>query len=432
MAQDITLMGASYSDVPAVELPKTGGGLAKFTDVSDTTAETEDVKAGMVFFNALGQKKTGTSGDGLSQNAKNALLDCFRHLIWESGQGREYYNALYEALGGCESITLDRTTFVFGSVGETVQLTATTDLIDGAVTWSSSDISVATVTDGLIVAQSVGTVTITATCGTRTAMCNVTVEAPSSIEAVYTQSGRVFANTTLDELKNDLVVTARWTNDLERVITDYTLSGTIAVGTCLITVTYGDLIDVFTVNVETTPLYNWDFTKSVVDTINGNEAELLNGLTQSLDGLNYNAVSQSVRLPGAYRLGMAIEIDVTDFDIQSDDDRHVRFVMRSDSSGMLIWRYNGSPAGWSSYQSSVGWSSRIYGNLTQKNSFANCTIRIEVSDTGISTLYKDGVLIDSSTSQMASTTADIWIGSADTSEKGANLYNAKITGVRVY
>ena len=32
MAQNITLMGANYSDVPAVQLPKTGGGTAKFID----------------------------------------------------------------------------------------------------------------------------------------------------------------------------------------------------------------------------------------------------------------------------------------------------------------------------------------------------------------------------------------------------------------
>lgn len=32
MAQNITLLGASYSDVPAVTLPKTGGGTAKFIE----------------------------------------------------------------------------------------------------------------------------------------------------------------------------------------------------------------------------------------------------------------------------------------------------------------------------------------------------------------------------------------------------------------
>lgn len=32
MAQNITLLGASYTDVPAVTLPKTGGGTATFYD----------------------------------------------------------------------------------------------------------------------------------------------------------------------------------------------------------------------------------------------------------------------------------------------------------------------------------------------------------------------------------------------------------------
>lgn len=37
MAKNITLLGAEYSDVPFVNLPQTGGGLATFRDVSDTT-----------------------------------------------------------------------------------------------------------------------------------------------------------------------------------------------------------------------------------------------------------------------------------------------------------------------------------------------------------------------------------------------------------
>lgn len=38
MAKNITLMGASYSDVPAVDLPQTGGGTARFVDTSDANA----------------------------------------------------------------------------------------------------------------------------------------------------------------------------------------------------------------------------------------------------------------------------------------------------------------------------------------------------------------------------------------------------------
>lgn len=35
MAKNITLMGASYSNVPAVDLPQTGGGTARFVDPDD-------------------------------------------------------------------------------------------------------------------------------------------------------------------------------------------------------------------------------------------------------------------------------------------------------------------------------------------------------------------------------------------------------------
>ena len=35
MAQDVTVAGASYSDVPAIDLPKTGGGTARFIDQED-------------------------------------------------------------------------------------------------------------------------------------------------------------------------------------------------------------------------------------------------------------------------------------------------------------------------------------------------------------------------------------------------------------
>lgn len=64
MAQNITLLGASYADVPAVLLPKTGGGTAKFIDVTDTTATAADVASGKVFFAADGTQTTGSASGG--------------------------------------------------------------------------------------------------------------------------------------------------------------------------------------------------------------------------------------------------------------------------------------------------------------------------------------------------------------------------------
>lgn len=46
MAKNVTLMGASYSDVPAVQLPQTGGGTATFTDTSDASADASNINSG--------------------------------------------------------------------------------------------------------------------------------------------------------------------------------------------------------------------------------------------------------------------------------------------------------------------------------------------------------------------------------------------------
>lgn len=64
MAQNVTVAGASYSDVPSVQLPKTGGGTATFTDVSDTTAAAADVASGKYFYTAAGVKTAGTASGG--------------------------------------------------------------------------------------------------------------------------------------------------------------------------------------------------------------------------------------------------------------------------------------------------------------------------------------------------------------------------------
>ena len=70
-----------------------------------------------------------------------------------------------------------------------------------------------------------------------------------SISAVYTQSGDVYPDTSLDDLKTDLVVTAHYDNSTTEIVTTYTLSGTLTVGTSVITVSYGGKTTTFNVTV---------------------------------------------------------------------------------------------------------------------------------------------------------------------------------------
>lgn len=72
-----------------------------------------------------------------------------------------------------------------------------------------------------------------------------------SISAVYTQSGTVYENTSLDSLKADLVVTASYDNGTTATVNDYTLSGELTEGTSVITVAYGGKTT--TVNVIVSP-----------------------------------------------------------------------------------------------------------------------------------------------------------------------------------
>ena len=62
--KDITLMGATYQDVPAVTLPKTGGGTARFDDCSVVTAAAADVASGKIFVASDGTITTGTASGG--------------------------------------------------------------------------------------------------------------------------------------------------------------------------------------------------------------------------------------------------------------------------------------------------------------------------------------------------------------------------------
>ena len=183
-------------------------------------------------------------------NVRNAIYTLLENAAYAT-TGLEDEIAVVEAWAEeVTSLTLSVSTLsLINDVPQVI--TATTG---STVTWSSSNNSVATVSDGIVTGVSNGSCVITAYAGELVATCNVTVAGfveLVSISAVYTQSGTVYDTDSLNSLKTDLVVTATYDDSSTATIpsTDYTLSGTLTRGTSTITVAYGGKTTTFNVTV---------------------------------------------------------------------------------------------------------------------------------------------------------------------------------------
>lgn len=72
MSQQISLWGADYSNVPSVDLPKTGGGTARFVDTTDANAQASDILSGKTaYVNNVKITGTGSGGGGTYQAKTN-------------------------------------------------------------------------------------------------------------------------------------------------------------------------------------------------------------------------------------------------------------------------------------------------------------------------------------------------------------------------
>lgn len=135
MAQNLTIAGASYSDVPAVNIAKTGGGIATFTDVSDSTVTPETLLEGETAYNAAGELITGTGSLG------TVRYDTTQELTDEQkAQARTNIGA--EASGTAASL-INRTNAVnvantnYGTVMARGIYAGTTDMTDGVTDLTS-------------------------------------------------------------------------------------------------------------------------------------------------------------------------------------------------------------------------------------------------------------------------------------------------------
>ena len=64
MAQNVVINGVTYNDVPEVDIPKSGGGTAKFYDTASGNAAAGDILTGKSAYNASGAVNGSMSDNG--------------------------------------------------------------------------------------------------------------------------------------------------------------------------------------------------------------------------------------------------------------------------------------------------------------------------------------------------------------------------------
>ena len=266
----VTNLDTAYKGVGHIQLTYMVGSaikksvVYKFTVYESLGANGEYPSPGQTWQEEMEQEITDVKSDldslsGVPTEVRQAMLTLLESAAYAETGLQDEIAIVRSWAETVTSISLNQSTISI-SGATTSQLVATTVPAGKTVTWSSSDTSIATVSNtGLVTGVGNGTATITAICGDKSARCSATVSGFAelvSISAVYTQSGTVYDTDTLDILKSDLVVTAHYDNSTTQTITTYTLSGTLAEGTSTITVAYGGKTTTFNVTVTSSSVTN--------------------------------------------------------------------------------------------------------------------------------------------------------------------------------
>lgn len=64
MAQNVVINGVTYQNVPEVDIPKSGGGTAKFFDTADADVTSSDLLTGKTAFGSSGSVSGGMANNG--------------------------------------------------------------------------------------------------------------------------------------------------------------------------------------------------------------------------------------------------------------------------------------------------------------------------------------------------------------------------------
>lgn len=175
-------------------------------------------------------------------------------------------------------------------------------------------------------------------------------------------------------------------------------------------------------------LYNWDFTESLTDSVQGLTAEVKKGATFTVGtGVIINAYSGWLNCKcRAIIVGKTIEVDFSNVSKNFSSDHGRLITSGSVGDSGFIYR---SQTDWEVYRQGKGW--RAYTLTSQDpNIFSNKTLKMVFLQNEQMKVYADDTLIYEGGSILYDDTDSdpLVIGSRE----GQNFYNMTITGVRIY
>ena len=357
-------------------------------------------------------------------------------------------------------ITLSASTLTFNDI-DSQTLTATVEPSDTTdkVVWTTSAGDVATVSGGVVTPVGNGSATITATAGSVSASCEVTVNIAEIVTHTVTRNltGCTSNNSATSVIDGSLyteTLTASYGYTMDGATVSVTMGGEDITETAyldgVVSIAHvsGNVIVTATASanesIDTSLLYKWDFTKSLTDEIKGVTAKT-NNATQGSSGITFSKGNTYLQLTHAKEdmAGKSVEIDFSVFSSYEPVGHCRAFVIQYgdysegvtySSAAGFMWRYNNS-VGWTFYNGS-SWGTALNKTDYPIDFFDGKTVRLSYDATTYETTvsYADigseafTELATFSNSNASRLVGYLAIGGA----MQDNLCNCTITGVRVY
>ena len=184
-------------------------------------------------------------------------------------------------------------------------------------------------------------------------------------------------------------------------------------------------------------IHNWDFTKSLTDTVGGVVAVLRNKGTvdpvRNSEGVEFDQSRQECYLIGNFDVrNKRIEVDVATFEQQSTNG-HCSFLMCGDSTAYTD--LSSGIIGRSSAFNINAWNGSWDGSSTPLADISGKTVRVDVDASGYPTVYLNGTLVKTFSVLFGNGTKgeeSVRIGNTRVVGSGGTFYNAIISGARIY